>query len=879
MAQNTPNTFVILDGHAIIHRAYHAIPPLKTKDGRVVNAVYGFASILLRVLKELSPTHIAVTFDLAGPTFRHEQYEDYKATREKADDELYEQIPLIYDLVNAFNITIYEKEGFEADDCIGTLVKKVRKEKDATNTIIVTGDMDALQLVDDHVVVNTMRKGMSDLVMYDRAAVQERYHGLTPEQVIDYKALKGDSSDNIPGVRGIGDKGATELLLVFPTLDDIYYAAEQEDERIKPALRKKLLAGKEDAYLSQELATIHQDVPIMFSLKTVARQPVDEDALLRLFQEFEFTSLLSRIPGMKHKVTAQVATAPECVEITQKTLADAIAAIVSVKHVGFVLDVSLGNFLDVTLCGVLIVSQKNSWYVSTQVKGWEKVLTTSAHYIGHNIKESLKVFWQCGLQEPKHLFDIMVGSYLIHSESRAHDLPALALKYLGTKIAKDDKQASLFGKPKEQLVQEAHAILNIATHIKKEVQEDLQQLYNDIEGPLIEVLARMEMAGVALDDSVLKTLAKSTDSRLDKLTKAIYKDANQEFNINSSSQLREVLFDGLGLPTDGIKKGKTGYSTAASELEKLREFHPIIAKIEEYRELMKLKTTYIDVLPTLVHPKSHRIHSTFNQTVAATGRLSSSDPNMQNIPIRTQEGRKIRDAFVAGKGKTLVVADYSQIELRIVASLAKDKAMMKIFNKGEDIHQSTAAKIHDVPLDQVTHDMRRSAKEVNFGVLYGMGSFGLASRTGISRAQAQEFIDKYFEAFSGVKQYLDKTITHAKKHGYVETLFGRRRYIPEIATGNFQLRAAAERMAINHPIQGTAADLMKLAMIALDRKSKDDDDITMILQVHDELVFEVKTAKAKAFAKVVEQQMRDVLQLAVPIEVHTGIGKSWGQAK
>ena len=876
MKKTPENTFVLIDGNAIIHRAYHAIPPLNTKEGQVVNAVYGFGSILIRVLKELSPTHMVVTFDLPGGTFRDEIYEDYKANRKKADDDLYDQIPLIHDLVEAFNIPIVEVEGFEADDCIGTLAAKVEKGSSDTRVIIVTGDKDTFQLIDDNVTVHTMRKGISDIVHYDRDAVMDRYGGLTPEQIIDLKAIMGDASDNIKGVKGIGEKGAIVLLSQFKTLDGIYEAIDAGDPAIKGAALKKLIADKENAYMSQELATIRLDVPIKESFKDFKRKPVNEEVLLKMLQEFEFTSLLNRIPGMKNKVKVAPRKQVKVVDVTAESLNQVIEQIGKNDSVAVVVLASDKCFLDAKIIGVALVDKENSWYVPAKLKGWKKVLQTNARYLGVDTKETIKQLVQNGVEPPENFFDISLGSYLLHSESRAHDLTALALKYLGEKIDTDAKQESLFGKSSAQLANEAQAIYTITKHIDKEMKRvEVVGLYEKIDGPLVRVLANMEMEGVALDSSVLSEIAKRIDARLEDLTVKIHKAAGKDFNINSSTQLREVLFIEMGLPTEGIKKGKTGYSTAAQELEKLRDFDPIIAHIEEYRELMKLKTTYVDVLPTLAHKSTGRIHTTFNQTVAATGRLSSSDPNLQNIPIRTEEGRKIREAFVAEKGNVLVAADYSQIELRIVASLAQDKTMIEVFNAGEDIHTTTAAKIHGVSVDNVTKEMRRSAKEVNFGVLYGMGAFGLAQRTGISRGEAQEFIDKYFEAFSGVKKYIDETLALAKKNGYVETLFGRRRYVPELNSPNFQLRAAGERMAVNHPIQGTAADLIKLAMIELDK----DSNVRMLLQVHDELIFEVKKSEADALVKKVKKVMEGVMELRVPIIVHAGVGSSWGSAK
>lgn len=892
MAKSTTPTpvFVIIDGNAIIHRAYHAIPPLTTKSGQVVNAVYGFANILLRVLKELQPTHMAVTFDLAGPTFRDELSADYKATRVEADPELYAQIPVIHELVEAFAMPIVTKAGFEADDCIGTLVERIGVPVSDVRTIIVTGDMDTLQLVTDRVQVYTMRKSMNDTVIFDIEAVAKRYPGLTPAQVIEYKALAGDHSDNIPGVRGIGEKTAVAILQKFPNLEALYAALDSGEDGLPPAQRKKLMEGRESAFLSRQLATIRRDVPMEVSLADFVRRPVDETKLVELLQRCEFTSLIARIPGLAARMpsagskTKQSAHGPVAAPMTLatsdevKTLCERLAQepwVVLRTHT------SSTKALDAEVYGVaMAIASGASWYVPTTIKNWQDILRVNVRFVGHDCKRDVEMLLANGITAPTQLFDVMVGSYLLHSESN-HELQSLALKYLGERLD-EEAQGQLFGKDQTVLMQEVSVIARVADPIRAELQETNQLgLYERIEEPLLSVLARMELAGVAIDVPLLTQLAVETDAAIAKCSKEVYEVSGVEFNISSNNQLRDVLFDTLQLPTYAIKKGKTGYSTAASELEKLRGLHPIIELIESYRELMKLKTTYIDVLPTLTHPRDHRIHTTFNQTVAATGRLSSTDPNVQNIPIRTEAGKRVRNAFVAEPGNVLVAADYSQIELRIVASLAQDEEMIRIFEAGEDIHRSTAARIHGVELEAVTHDMRRSAKEINFGVLYGMGAFGLASRTGITQHEAQDFINRYFEVFSGVRTYLDATIAAAKRDGYVETLFGRRRYLPEMQSGNYQVRAAAERMAVNHPVQGTAADLMKLAMIAVDRLIQEDQNTTarMLLQVHDELILEVAEHEAQVWEKRVKEAMEQVMTLRVPIIVEAGHGHSWGETK
>ena len=524
--------------------------------------------------------------------------------------------------------------------------------------------------------------------------------------------------------------------------------------------------------------------------------------------------------------------------------------------------------------------------------GAEVFARSELHLIGHDIKKLLKVLLTRGIAVKARLFDVMIASYVINSSTRAHDVTSILLREFSSDAAdslddvsekKKSQQTALFGEDPAEAAQEAEMILQVYAKYDKKLEDmDNLGLFEKIEMALIPVLARMELYGVAIDTAMLKQLSSDFDSEVQQLTKAIWKEAGQEFNIASSVQLRDMLFITMGLPTDGIKKGKTGYSTAAPELEKLREASPIIPLIEQYREVTKLQNTYVDVLPQLIDKKTGRIHTSFNQAVTTTGRLSSSDPNLQNIPIRTELGKKIRDAFVAESGNVLIVADYSQIELRIVASLAKDKHLIDIFQKGEDVHKATAAIIHGVPLDKVTKEMRHSAKEINFGVLYGMGAHGLSWRAGIPRWQAQEFIDQYFHQFSGVKAYVNQTLKFAKKEGYVETLFGRRRYIPELASSNFQLRSAGERMAVNMPVQGTAADVIKLAMIALDeeiQKKYSNNDVKLILQVHDELVLEVKKGLEHAVSALVKKTMEEVVKLRVPVEVHVSIGKRWGELK
>lgn len=887
---------VLIDGHAIIHRAYHALPPMTVTDGTIVNAVYGFTSMLLKVIDDLQPTHIAVCFDVAGGTFRDEIFEEYKATRQKADQDLYDQIPLVYQMVEAFGISIFEQQGFEADDIIGTIAqdKKVRKAVD--EIFIVTGDKDLLQLVDEKVTAYLLRKGMSETSQMHPADVTKMF-GFGPEHVIDYKAFRGDTSDNIPGIKGIGDKTATALITQFGGLEDIYTELEQvallekkeQKERLKevglgPAALKKILEGRDSAEMSRELATIKTDVPAVdFDLKDadIATMTLDEAA--SELKKFEFYSLVPRLPGYKKK--AADVEPEEVVEVqTVATQKDADAFVAKAKTAGvIVFHPSIGSGDGVVpevqslVCAVggdVVTIDKSQIDAVLSLCEVEKVAI-----VGHDIKPLVKVFLSQEKKLTATIFDTMIASYLVHASTRSHDLPAVVQRELGQEL-QEEKQESLFGSGSERLAQEAQAIASLYESFSKKLKElKEEELFFDIEMGVLPVLAVMEMHGIALDTAMLGEMSTTLRTTLDELTKKIHVEAGTEFNVASSVQLRDVLFETMGLPTQGIKKGKTGYSTAASELEKLREYSPIIEMIEEYRELEKLRNTYVDVLPSLINKKTKRIHTSFNQAVAATGRLSSSDPNLQNIPIRTEMGREIRKAFVADKGKKLIAADYSQIELRVAAHLAQDKTMIEVFQNGDDIHTATAAAINDVPIEEVTKEMRRSAKEVNFGVLYGMGAFGLASRTKLPQWQAKDFIDKYFERFDGVRRFLDETLEQAGKKGYVETLFGRRRDVPELTSSNYQVRNAGERMAINMPIQGTAADIMKKAMIAVQEKYANDPDVLLLLQVHDELVLEVVDEKIDVVTEDVKEMMESVATLDVPIVVDVHVGKNWGEMK
>lgn len=895
-------TFLVIDANSLLHRSYHALPPFTTKDGTVVNAVYGFVSTLLKSIKEFQPTHIAAAFDLEGGTFRHEEYKKYKGTRKKAEQDLYDQFPIVKDVLSAMNIPIAEKKKFEADDVIGTLV--AQKEKDVAY-VILTSDMDALQLVNGNTKVYRLRKGVTDIVLFDEKGVKEKYK-LTPSQIVDYKALRGDPSDNIPGVKGIGEKTATDLLLQFGTLDALYKAVAEEDPNIKPAALKKLQEHNKDAYLSQRLAQIRHDTPIDTTLTTYAWNGFDEMKMRDEFQKLEFKSLMDRIP--KHlEVTATKETTTPAVHDDGYVLVDSDNAFADfVKQLqaqkAFAVDTETTGIdpLQAHLLGISVSwNKEEAFYINyAGHPAWLKELTPifadeGVKKYGHNIKYDMHVLERAGAPLAGVSFDTMVAAYLIRPGMRQYGLDNVVFKEFGYRMKPIEDLIGKRGKnqltmdqvPLAELswyaCEDADFTFQLVAQLSDQLEEhELQKLFDDIEMPLVEVLRQMEAAGVSIDAPFLKTMERSMAQKISNVQKKIFTHAGREFNIKSPLQLKEVLFDELGISTEGLAKTKTGVSTAASELEKLEGEHPIVDNIMEYREFTKLQSTYVKTLPKLVNPETKRLHTSYNQTITATGRLSSSNPNLQNIPIRTELGNEIRKAFVAAQGNVLVSADYSQVELRIVASLAKDEKMIEAFRSGEDIHSRTAAYVFDVPLEKVTKEMRYSAKEVNFGVLYGMGVYGLASRRKISRERAREFIEKYFSVYEGVYRFLEETRSRAQDQGYVETMFGRKRYLPEMYSEMRQLRAQAERMAVNFPVQGSAADIIKIAMIHIAEKLPElSKKSLMILQVHDELVFDVPEDEVQTISEFVRKEMESIVTLDVPLLVDVRSGENWGTLK
>lgn len=891
------NKLLIIDGNALIHRGFHAMPNLRSPSGEATGAIFGFTSILLKAITDLNPKYVVATFDLRAPTFRHKKFKEYKAKRVKAPDELYEQIPRVKEVCQILKIPFFEKKGYEADDLIATISQKVKNQKDI-ETYIVTGDLDTLQLVSDKVKVYAPKKGFSETQVYDKARIFERY-GIKPEQVIDFKAIKGDQSDNIPGVAGIGEIGASKLIAEYKNLEGVYKNLNKLPERTRKLLEK----DKKAAFSSRELVTLIDDIKIKFELDKAEFGGWKNQKVLELFQELGFRTLMDKL-AKTNGVASQESLFTET-KNSNYQLVDSPRALKQLltdlnKQKYITIDTETkdldGDILGLSVC----FKPKIAYFISVGkdseitkdifVKSLKPILENpKIKKTGHNLKYDYKVLSRLGICLAGISFDSMIAAYLINPGIANHSLNQVAFTELGkqkqslgelTGQKKDiDLSKVNIDKLSDYACRDADLTFQISEKLQAKIQDPsykyVQKLLADVELPLIPVLADMELNGIEVDIKILKRLSQEASKELTKLTKQIHKLAGQKFNIASPLQLKKILFDKLKISSADIKKGKTGLSTAASELEKIRGNHKIIDLLLQFRELSKLQNTYLNALPKLVG-SDKRLHTNFNQTITSTGRLSSSDPNLQNIPIRSEFGAKIRKAFVAPRGKSLISLDYSQVELRVAAALSHDPVMEKAFKNKEDIHTATAAKIFHVDIDKVTKEQRRTAKTVNFGVLYGMNFYGLSSRLGISREKAMQFIKEYFEAFAGVYKYTRDVVYKAEERGYVETILGRRRYIPEIQAGSPMLKKAAEREAINMPIQGTAADIMKLAMIAVYNEFLGT-DTKVVLQIHDELLLEVPDKKVKKVASHAKELMESVFALnSIKLVVDAKAGKNWG---
>lgn len=878
--------FVIIDGKSVFYRGYYAMPNLSTKDGTPTGGVFGFATMALEVVKRLKPDYVAVAWDKPKTNIRKrlELYPEYKAGRKPAPEDFKLQIPILHELLDAFGWPLYELDDYEADDIMGTLAVQA-KQKDV-ETLLVTSDMDMLQLVNHHTHVFALKKGLSNIELYSPASFEAK-HGIKVEQFLDLKSIKGDSSDNIPGVPGIGEKGATELIQTYGSLDGVY----ENLSLIKETTRKKLEAGKDLAYLSKQLARIWTDAPIKLDLNEIDGHNMRPDKILQLLQQLEFRTLAKQLPDIMqvaidnhHKNSGQISyKVGEDIYINSDEKLRRID--LNSDETVYIHSFSAGKHGKDPICLVLAnstgptytIDLGNEQFRNAAAKSLSQILTSSTRLVGYDLKSTLKVLIELGVNLPIVEHDIQIAAFLVDPLTRVQNITELANEYL-------DYDGSGFENldPEQMIGSEPEIIAMLQALYKKQLEQlaefpKMNQMAKDLEWPLIPVLAHMEHTGIRLDTSYLAKFAEEIDDLISDYEQQIYGYADQEFNIASPSQLAEILFEKLKLPTNGIKKGKTGYSTAATELDKLRGTHPIIDLITQFREVAKLKNTYIDTLPRQVDANS-RIHTTYNITVAQTGRLSSFDPNLQNIPTRTDLGRRIRTAFIADKGMKFVSADYSQFELRIAAVLAKDQDLIEMYNRGADIHAATAAQVYDRQVEDVSKQMRRAAKVINFGIIYGMSPHGLSVATGMTRDQATTFIDRYKAIRKPMFDYMDRVREQAKHDGYVETLFGRRRPTPDIHSSNFVVRQAAERAAVNMPIQGTAADIMKLAMIKVQKLLQEQhNDCKILLQIHDSIVVECPSKVAEHVGQMIQETMQNAYKLDVRLDVDVAIGENWGE--
>lgn len=878
---------MVIDGNSLINRAFYGIRMLTTKDGQPTNAVYGFVNILLKLLDEEKPDALCVTFDRKAPTFRHLAYEGYKAQRKGMPDELAAQLPVLKDVLAAMNIPRYELDGWEADDLIGTIA--ARDTAAGWETVIVTGDKDSLQLVTDSTRVKLVstRMGQTTTKEMTPETFREAY-GFDPVHIVDLKALMGDTSDNIPGVKGIGEKTAMDLIQRYQSVEAIY--ADVEGVEAKPAVKKKLTEGEEQARLSYDLATIRCDAPIDFSPEDARRREPDGPALYELFLALEFNKLIDKM-GLSGGPAAGRADKPAAGAVRQERVTDRVRMeelVEQWRREPWVAVLALPS-LDVVAVA-WDGGARAALCAADRLEGYNELLRAlfsgEIQKVSHNVKDLMHLLLDEGLSTDGFCFDTALAAYLLSPTDGSYELEKLGITYFNQEFpkAKEYLAPDAFGPladpagPAEAMC--AHAALAAALYraLAPKLEElDMHELYYGLELPLCPVLAEMERAGMLVDRRALADFGILLDGRIQADEALIYELAGEEFNINSTQQFGRILFDKLGLPP--VKKTKTGYSTNADVLEKLRDKHPIVEAVLDYRQLAKLKSTYVDGL-TKVIAADGRIHTSFQNTVTATGRLSSTEPNLQNIPVRTELGAELRKMFVAPAGRVLVDADYSQIELRLLAHIAGDEHMIAAFRTGEDIHTVTASQVFGVPPEQVTHEMRRRAKAVNFGIVYGISDFSLSQDIGVTRAEAKAYMEKYFEKYSGVHAYMTQVVERAKADGYVSTLMGRRRWLPELKSSNFNLRSFGERVALNMPIQGTAADLIKKAMLRVDgRLRREGLEARLVLQVHDELIVECPEGEAEQVQRLLAEEMEHVAELAVPLTAEAHAGKSWAEAK
>ena len=878
---------IIIDGNSIINRAFYALPEMSNKDGLKTNAVYGFTTMLFKIIDTYNPTHISVAFDRKAPTFRHLEYKEYKAGRKKMPDELREQFEPLKELLDKFNIHRLEIDGYEADDIIGT-VSKLAEENDY-KVFIVTGDKDAIQLASNKTTTLITKKGVGEVEEYDFDSVMEKYE-MTPTQFIDLKGLMGDKSDNIPGVPGIGEKTGIKLIKEFSSIENLV----ENIESLKGSIKKKIEENKELAIMSKRLATIIRDVPIEVNLQELEYGKYSVEDVVEEFKKLGFTSLVSRLLDLNGKADALESSSVELNINKLENTEEIINQITHKKEVIIKTVSKVGNILEKNIIYMFIsVDGENIYYINEeQVEDFKSILENSnIKKFGYNLKDDYIALRPYNIKLENMYFDITIAEYLLDSAtSTSYECSAIAMKYLTRKIKSKEDLLGKGVKAKKfedldinELSEYIGNIINVvklsSEKMKEQLHEsDMDSLFNEVEMPLVEVLGEMEFIGIQVDKETLCELGNQFKEIINKLESEIYEMAGESFNINSPKQLGVILFEKLELPV--IKKTKTGYSTNAEVLDKLRDKHEIIDKITEYRQIVKLNSTYVEGLLGIINPISNRIHSSFNQTITTTGRISSTEPNLQNIPVKMEMGRNIRKVFIASENHKLVDADYSQVELRVLANMSGDENMIEAFRHDEDIHAKTASQIFDIDINDVTSRQRSEAKAINFGIVYGKSDFGLSEDLNISVKQAKEYINSYFEKYNRIKEFMDKTIEDATANGYITTLLNRRRYIPELKSSNFMLRNAGKRAAMNAPIQGSAADIIKIAMVNVYKKLEENDmKSKLILQVHDELIVEAVNDELEEVKKIVKEEMENAFSMDVHLDVDLNVGYSWYETK
>ena len=908
---------VLIDGNSIMNRAFYGIMGgrgLMTSDGMYTNAIYGFLAILFKLIEDIKPEYLVVAFDLKAPTARHKMYEGYKATRKGMPNELAEQMPVIKDILRAMNIDIVEKEGYEADDVLGTLSRY--GEKQGLEVVILSGDRDTFQLATDKVTIRIPRTKdkKTETEEYDRNKIIETY-GLEPEQLKDVKGLQGDSSDNIPGVPGVGEKTALSLIQKYGSIENLYEKVENNEDDLKGKQREKIAQNKELAFLSKTLGTINLEVPIEDNLEDFKVEEWDKEKVLEIFKRLKFNRYIERF-NLREEANGNIETTVEenLLNIVDTSIEDVKQAITSSKQLIFMLETTPSDNQEkiikenISALSIYNEGEKAAYYIKLEnesdIKEWKEIFENEEiKKAGLNLTKEYILLKQNDITMHGIEYDVQVASYILNPSNNKFDMDRLSMEYLGIDLVEymenlgvgesKNTQMNLFDnlsnednaqiETSEKNKTKSCLYVTLISKLKEVTNKKLEKinaldLFKNIDMPTVEVLSDMQWNGMYVDEKELEDFGKELTAKIDTVTKTIYEMAGEEFNINSTKQLGEILFEKMKLPV--YKKTKSGYSTDVDVLEKLKKDDPIIEQILEYRQLVKLNSTYVEGLKPYINPKTHRIHSFFHQTITATGRISSTEPNLQNIPTRFELGKRVRKVFKPENGKKYLDADYSQIELRVLAHISEDEHMITAFKNNEDIHKQAASKVFKTPIDEVTNAQRSNAKAVNFGIVYGISDFGLANQLGIPRKKAKQYIDEYLEQYSGIKSFMDNIIEKAKEDGYVQTLFSRRRYIPELKSNNYMVRQFGSRIAMNTPIQGTAADIMKIAMKNVYKKLKEENlKSKIVLQVHDEMILEVEENEIEKVKDIMKTQMESAISLKVPLTVEVSEADNWYDCK